>query len=157
MVRLVRWGSLHHPSVSVLLTWCSLCLGDSQNQAFSAAVAEAASGCGSRVATERGCPGAGGFGPLPPCHCQEAWVLPSSVGLGWLSCSQDTYAPCTRCWGLLSLSPSVMVLGRAGAAIQPLATVLPCFIYWPWAATVGCICSSSKLAVLIRELNAGEC
>lgn len=49
-----------------LLTWCSLCFRDLQNQAFSTAMVEAASGCGSGDAAERSCSGAGGFDPFPP-------------------------------------------------------------------------------------------
>lgn len=37
---------------------------------------------------------------------------------------------------------SLMVLGRASAAIQPLATTLPCFIAWSGVAAVGYTCSS---------------
>lgn len=48
-----------------LLTWCSLCFRDSRKQAFSTAVVEAASGCGSGDAAECGCPSAGGFDPFP--------------------------------------------------------------------------------------------
>lgn len=48
---------------------------------------------------------------------------------------------------LFPLAPTVvpenlMVLRRASAAIQPLATTLPCFITWSGVTVVGYICSS---------------